>query len=218
MRTPRLLLTVLLVILPALPAPAADWDGPLLSLQEHWAQANYRTPKAGQAGAFEDVEKEADALVAAFPDRPEPLVWKAITLAAHAGATGGLGALGKCKEARALLEKAETIDASALDGSIYTTLGSLYYRVPGWPLGFGDDDKAEKYLKTALGMNPQGIDPNYFYGDFLAGKGRYDEALQHLSVALQAPPRDGRPIADAGRRAEIEALKASIVAKTGAKG
>ncbi len=214
----RNVLVLLTALLATLPCAAEEWDGALLSLQEHWAQANYGTPKAAQARAFEAVEAEADALVAGFPQRAEPLVWKAITLAAHAGATGGLGALGKCKEARALLERAEKIDAGALDGSIYTTLGSLYYRVPGWPLGFGDDERAEEYLKTALTMNPQGIDPNYFYGDFLAGKGRNAEALERLSIALQAPARPGRPLADAGRRAEIEALKSRLEAQTGAKG
>jgi Tfp pilus assembly protein PilF len=45
--------------------------------------------------------------------------------------------------------------------------GALYYQVPGWPIGFGDKDKANELLKKALALNPDGIDPNYFYGDFL---------------------------------------------------
>ncbi len=39
------------------------------------------------------------------------------------------------KEARASLEAALKIAPEALDGSAYTSLGSLYYQVPGWPLG-----------------------------------------------------------------------------------
>ena len=39
---------------------------------------------------------------------------------------------------RRALEQALAIDATALEGSAFTTLGSLYYQVPGWPIGFGD--------------------------------------------------------------------------------
>jgi Tfp pilus assembly protein PilF len=76
--------------------------------------------------------------------------------------------------------------------------------VPGWPIGFGDDDTAEEMLRQALTMNPDGIDPNYFYGDFLAEDGRKQEAVRYLSRALNAAPRVGRPLADQGRRKEIK--------------
>jgi Tfp pilus assembly protein PilF len=140
--------------------------------------------------------------MARHADRAEPLVWKAIILSSHAGAVGGLGALGKVKEARRLLEQAEAIDPEALDGSVYTSLGSLYYQVPGWPVGFGSDEQAEKYLKKALSVNPDGIDPNYFYGDYLLEQKRYREAVGYLEKALQAPDRPQRAVADEGRRNE----------------
>ena len=54
-------------------------------------------------------------------------------------------------------------------------------------------------------MNPDGIDPNYFYGDFMIEEGNYKEARKYLNKALQAAPRPFRPIADKGRRAEIDA-------------
>ena len=74
-----------------------------------------------------------------------------------------------------------------LNGSVYTSLGSLYYQVPGWPIGFGSDKKAESYLKKALAVNPDGMDPNYFYGDFmLQEKKNYSEerVLFHVACAL----------------------------------
>ncbi len=116
---------------------------------------------------------------------------------------GGLGALGLVKEAKAKLEIALKQDPKALDGSAYTSLGSLYYQVPGWPVGFGDDEKAEQLLKQALAINPTGIDPNFFYGDFLLDQGRKAEAKGYLEKALNAPPRPGRELADQGRRIEI---------------
>ena len=109
------------------------------------------------------------------PQAAELHIWHGIVLSTWAGAKGGLGALGLVKQAKAELEKAIELDPAALDGSAYTSLASLYYQVPGWPIGFGDEDKAEALFKQALALNPDGIDPNYFHGDFLLRQKRYGE-------------------------------------------
>jgi tetratricopeptide (TPR) repeat protein len=200
-------LSILLIgLLTAAAARADDMNDGILTLQHAWEHVHYQVPKDAQDAAFPAVEKMADSLVEHYPGCAEPLVWKAIVLSTHAGANGGLGALGMVRQARDLLEQAEKINPDTLDGSIYTTLGSLYYQVPGWPLGYGDDKKAEQFLKKALAINPTGIDANYFYGDFLYRQGHYDEALAALHKALQAPPRPERPLADQGRREEIQAI------------
>ncbi len=116
----------------------------------------------------------------------------------------------RAKTAKADLEKALTLDPRALQGSAYTSLAALYDRVPGWPIGFGDADKAEQLLKQALLINPDGIDSLYFWGDHLYRQKRYPEARAALLKALQATPRPGREIADSGRRHEINALLADI--------
>jgi tetratricopeptide (TPR) repeat protein len=177
-------------------------DQDIRHLQDGWAVANYKTSEKQQDEAFKRLSAEAEQVMERHAGRAEPLVWKAIILSSHAGAVGGLGALGKVKEARRLLEQAEAIDPEALDGSVYTSLGSLYYQVPGWPVGFGSDEQAEKYLKKALSVNPDGIDPNYFYGDYLLEQKRYREAVGYLEKALQAPDRPQRAVADEGRRNE----------------
>jgi tetratricopeptide (TPR) repeat protein len=140
----------------------------------------------------------------------EAWIWSGIVTSSWAGAQGGLGALSKVKDAKADLEKALTLDPKALQGSAYTSLGALYDRVPGWPIGFGDSDKAEQFLKLALQMNPNGIDSLYFWGDHLYRQKRYSEARTTLQKALQASPRPGRETADAGRRKEIEALLVDV--------
>jgi len=185
-------------------ASLADVNDEIVNIQHQWARANYATPKDEQEKAFESLVAEARKLAESNPGSAEARVWLAIVLSTDAGVTGGLGALGKVKEARRQLEAAEKIDPNVLDGSIYTSLGSLYYQVPGWPIGFGDDDKAELYLKKALAMNPDGIDPNYFYGDFMLEEGNYREAIKYLEKAAMAPTRPGRPLADKGRQTEVE--------------
>ncbi len=193
----------------SLSASAQDFDAALLTLQKQWAKANYQTDEKQLETVFKKLKQQAQTLVDKYPKKAEPLIWQAIILSSDAGKNGGLSALGKVKKARQLLLQAEKINPNALDGSIYTSLGSLYYQVPGWPIGFGDDEQAEKYLKKALEINPKGIDPNYFYADFLLDQKRYKEAKNYFDRAFNAPPRATRPIADQGRKDEIKAkLKA----------
>jgi tetratricopeptide (TPR) repeat protein len=197
-------------------APDPAFDAELLSIQQAWAKANYETP-AGDARkeAFDALEKRAEAFAKQHPGRAEALIWEGIIESSYAGAKGGLGALGLAKEARSSLEAALKIDPTALSGSAYTSLGTLYYRVPGFPVGFGDHDKARKLLQEALKINPNGIDPNYFYADFLVKEGEYAAALPYLEKAAKAPARPGREVADKGRRAEIDALMTTAKAKAG---
>jgi tetratricopeptide (TPR) repeat protein len=196
-------------------APDPAFDSELLSLQQDWAQVNYETPAGDpRKSAFDALEKRAEDFTRQHPGRAEALIWEGIIESSYAGAKGGLGALSLAKEARGNLEAALKIDPAALNGSAYTSLGTLYYRVPGFPLGFGDDDKARELLKQALKVNPDGIDPNYFYADFLYEQGDYAAALPYLEKAARAPARPGREVADKGRHAEIAALMAKVRAKT----
>lgn len=202
-------------LLLSLPSFALTTSGEenLKQLQSRWAEINYQLPEAQREAAFEKLAGEAETALRAEPQAPELLIWRGIILSTWAGAKGGLGALDLVKQARGQFEQAIKLDPKALDGSAYTSLGSLYYQVPGWPLGFGDDARAEQMLKQALTLNPNGIDPNYFYGDFLFREKRYAEAEKALQKALAAPPRPGREVADAGRRKEVQALLAKTQTK-----
>lgn len=199
----------------ALPAFALSDNGQaqLHQLQTRWAEINYQTPEKQREEAFAKLVTQADAALASEPKAAELLIWRGIILSTQAGAKGGLGALDLVKEAKTNLEQAMAIDPQALAGSAYTSLGSLYYQVPGWPIGFGDDEKAEKMLTQALAINPDGLDPNYFYGDFLQRQKRYEEARAALEKALAAKDRPGRELADKGRRAEATALLQQVESK-----
>ncbi len=183
---------------------SADVMQDVSSIQKAWAEANYTLKDKPQKMAFETLIKQTDAVVSQYPDSAEALIWRGIVQSSYAGAKGGLGALSLAKSARADFEKALGIDDRTLQGSAYTSLGTLYFKVPGWPLGFGDDDKAESLLKKALTINPDGIDSNYFYGQFLLEKHELKQAEQALLKAQKAAPRPGRPLADQGRQQEIE--------------
>ena len=187
-------------------AAPAEFDTGLLAIQTSWAAANYSPDGDAKEAAFDKLAKQAADFSARYPDRAEPLIWEGIVLSTAAGVQGGLGALGLAKQSRAKLEAALKIDPQALQGSAYTSLGTLYHKVPGFPVGFGSDKKAKEYLEKALAINPDGIDPNYFYGEFLYDEDDYAGARKHLEKALQAAPRPNRQSADEGRRRDINAL------------
>ena len=180
-------------------------DSDIAGLQHEWAKANYSTPKDAQENAFKNLTEQAHQVSEKHAKAPEALIWEGIANAGYAKAKGGLGALKLAEKARDLLLAAEKSNPNALQGSAYTSLGSLHYKVPGWPIGFGDKKKAKAYLEKALQANPNGIDPNFFYADFLSEQGEYKQAIPYYEKALAAPARAGREDADAGRRAEVEA-------------
>src|SRR5690606_6780039 len=120
-------------------------------LQKEWARIKYQMPdKDAQLSAIHKLEDDAARITAAYPGRAEPKIWEGIILSTDAGIVKGMSALGKVKKAKTLFETSLRDDPKALDGSAHTSLGSLYYQVPGWPVGFGNDDEAEKHLKQAL--------------------------------------------------------------------
>nr|CDQ33837.1 type IV pilus biogenesis/stability protein PilW [Virgibacillus halodenitrificans] len=195
-----------LILSPAVLAMSDTVASGVHELQSRWARIQYKTPEERRVDDFDQLYQRAQALIDAQPGTAELYIWAGIIRSSEAGAKGGLGALSLVKEAKDDLEKALSLDASALDGSAYTSLGALYYQVPGWPIGFGDDDKAKAMLQKGLALNPHGIDPLYFWGDYLHDQGQDAAARQALQRALQAAPRPRREVADQGRREQIHQL------------
>ena len=202
--------TLLTLALWPLAVWAAPVDDAVAELQRDWEVIRYQAPAGEREKRFESLSAKARKVTETYPGRSEPLIWEGIIVSSWASEKGGIGALSLVKQAKADYEQALQIDAKALDGSAYNSLGVLYYKVPGWPLGFGDKARAKDLLQKALAINPQGVDPNFFYAEYLVETKHADEAMPYLEKALQAPPRPGRQIADSGRREEVRALMAKI--------
>jgi tetratricopeptide (TPR) repeat protein len=180
-------------------------------IQFEWARLYYMDEFLNQNFLeLQALAEHSGQVAEQHPESAEALVWNAIVLSTLAEKKGGLGALGLVKRARAKLEQAEAIDPAVLGGSVYASLGSLYSKVPGWPIGFGSDKKAEQYFKKALAINPQGLDINYFFAEYLVEQGKEQLALEYIDKALQAPLMAERPVADKGRRAQAKKLRESL--------
>lgn len=180
-------------------------------IESEWASIYYKTPKKEQGSAYKRLLDKTAILTEQFPKDAEPLFWQAVLKANYADHQAALDALEAIKEARDLLLKAIQINPKTMDGSAYVTLGTLYYMVPKWPIAFGDNDEAKKLLETALKINPEGIDSNYFFGDFLLSTDRPAEAVIYFERAANAPARKEQLYADNQLKAEAKtALRKAI--------
>ncbi|MDE2029126.1 MAG: hypothetical protein KGI97_01030 [Alphaproteobacteria bacterium] len=188
-------------------AQAATLRQSLAHLQNKWAVVNYRmTSKAQQERAITALAAQAARLARAYPRRAEPLILQANILCTKAGIENDISSLDEIEKARALLLRAEKINPRALDGAAYAYLGWLYHKLPGWPIAFGDDEQAERYLKKAIALAPNGRDSNFYYGNFLYEEGHYAEAKAALERSLRARARPLAALADAERRKEAASL------------
>ncbi|MEA9556636.1 hypothetical protein VC273_12150 [Xanthomonas nasturtii] len=192
---------------------AAGLAPQVAQLQERWAVIAYQTSKPERVAALEALAQQAEQVRHALPDDADALIWDGIVRSSLAGEKGGLGALAQVKLARTDFEEAIKRAPRALDGAAYTSLGALYYQVPGWPIGFGDDAKARTLLYQGLAIDPDGLDSNYFVGDFLRDQKDWAGAAKAFEKAAAAAPRPGRQIADAGRRKELAAKLADVRAQ-----
>ena len=214
-KTPHIAMAVMVAAFAFGSAPARADDAAMTAdvnhLRSEWERITYLVKDHGaQLDQINALGKEADAVVARYPDKAEPLLWDGIITSETAGIASMFHQLGLAKDARKLFERALAIDPKGLNGSVIMSLGVLYYRVPGFPVGFGDDDVARHDLEQALAMDPDGLDANYFYGDFLVEQGDYAKAKTVLTHALAAPVNPDRPVWDTGRRGEVKALLAKV--------
>lgn len=179
------------------------------SINDGWAHIVYEVRGSStQTKALDALAKQAAQIVARNPGKAEPLLWQGIVTSEQANRANFLHKLGLATKARDIIARAYAINPRAADGGAAMSLGVLYFKVPGSPIGFGDDDKARKLLKEALALDPGGLDANYFYGDFLLDQGDAKSARSFLQKALRAPHDMARPVWDAGRRREVQALLA----------
>lgn len=187
---------------------AESLEDSLKNIEAEWASIYYSFPKSKQEPAFARLLDKTANLAWQYPNAAEPLFWQAVVKATYADHQDAFSALSAINEARDLLIKAIKINPETMSGSAYVTLGTLYYMVPKWPVSFGDDDAAKQMLETALKINPDSIDANYFYGEFLMLHNKPNDAATYFEKATAIPARAEQLYADNQLKAEAKlALK-----------
>lgn len=199
------LFALLLFVSPVAFAADAALQRDMDALEDRWALTKYElTDKTQRLRNVQALHLEAVGLAQRYPGRAEPLIWEALIHILEAEVHSNTVSLSALRSARELLEQAEKIDGAAMNGAVHTNLGSLYYEVPGWPISFGSNSKAEAHLKQALAHDRDGREANYFYGDFLLQRRQPKEALPYLEKALGVPINPAHARADKGRHKEAQ--------------
>lgn len=195
---------VVFLLLFASAVRASEVGVAIANLESAWASAYYQANESQQKQIYPALMEKAADLSRRYPALAEPKIWQATIMVSNANFESSLTVLSTLEKAKNLLEQAIQQNPAALDGAAYLTLGTLYYMVPGWPVSFGDNQLAEQMLKASLKINPNGIDANYFYADFLQRQDRDGEAEAYFRKAAQAPVRKQQLLSDTQLQSEAK--------------
>lgn len=211
----RLIISLCALLALAASAAHASFEEDLAALQQRWATIRYEMKGDEQKKQLEKLIAEADVFAQKNADKAEAYIWAGVARGSLAEAINGVSALGIVKQAKTDLEKAIAIDPKAGEGYAYGVLGLMYQKVPGWPIGFGDKKKAKELLLKGLEINPNGMNNNYFYAQFLFEDGEAKKALPYIERAAQATPPSPpeKSLAVSNRQREIRELAEKIKAK-----
>ena len=175
-------------------------------LQSEWSEVFYLAPRQTKTARYQDLLTRTQSLKGKNPDRAEPLIVEAIILCTYSASALGLDTLELLETSRDLLQKAIAMDPLALEGAAYVTLGNLYRRLPGWPLLYGDKKRARALFESGVRRYPEGIDTNFFYGDFLLEEGERLKAIPYLEQAERAPIRPTLRVSDTRLKEELKTI------------
>jgi len=99
---------------------------------------------------YQKGEEAADKAIELDPTLAEPYHWKSSNIGRAGQVKGVLNSLMKAKPMKKLLEKVIERDSEFAD--TYYVLGTMYRLLPGWPLSFGDVDKAVSLSRLAIDL------------------------------------------------------------------
>lgn len=199
-------------------ADSKSLNAEILEIANAWAHIKFEEEDTAlQQKQISALADRASALAQKYPGRSEPVIWKGVLLSEGASMASEdhsmLTARSLAYQARDVLLEAEKMDPTALEAGAPASLGVLYYRVPSFPIAFGDTDLARKYLEEAIRNAPNGMDANYFYGDFLYNQRDYAGAQRVWKHALTIPVNAERPVWDKARRQVIQENLAKLAVK-----
>ena len=175
-----------------------------------WEKANFQLEGEAQKVAFDGLLEEAAALRKEHSQSAEHMLWAGIIESSYAGEIGGLSALGHAKQAKKDFEAALELDSGAVKAAALGSLGTLYSKVPGWPIGFGSGKKARAFFEQAENEGANTLDFFVMYAEFALDQNDTMLARRLLEKAEMVPTRPDRQITDAARHEERKALVAKL--------
>ncbi len=116
-----------------------------------------------------------------FPNRPDGYLWKGIFLGIYGLSVGVLNVVGSAPQMKRALLKSYKMDKKYFYSHAAFVLGRMYFKLPSFPISFGDVNKAEKYIREALSLNDHYVLPYVFLAEVLVYKEKKKEAMDTLN-------------------------------------
>jgi tetratricopeptide (TPR) repeat protein len=103
-----------------------------------------------------------------------------------AEAKSNLDSLTDLDNARKKLQNCILSKNKSISSSSAALLGHLYYKVPSFPISFGDINTAKDYFSQALRIDSSNMEANYYFAAFLQDEGMQIEADDYFKRALDS--------------------------------
>lgn len=131
--------------------------------------------------------KWAQELYDRDPKDTAALYFMSLNLLLYSQSKGVLDTLFSLQKVKQYTEKAHAADPRFLYSSPGIALGALYLFAPGFPVAFGDVDKAEAYLREAAKNEPRQTTALVILGAVYAKKGETQRALEAFEKVKKIP-------------------------------
>ncbi len=133
--------------------------------------------------------RAAEETIKKFPDHPDGWINKAIFLGVYGLSKGVLNALSVAKEMRICALKAYKMNKTYYYAQPPQILGRLYFKLPSFPVSFGDLEKARRYLYEAYRIDPTYPYTYMYIAELEAATGNIDKAKKFILDISNIKPR-----------------------------
>ncbi|MCB1317957.1 MAG: hypothetical protein KDK27_18460 [Leptospiraceae bacterium] len=128
------------------------------------------------------------------PDSVAAHTWYASSMGSHGLVRGIMSSLFYLGPIEKHAKKAVELDESYFEAAPLRLLGRFYHQAPGWPVGPGDNKKAQELLERSIEVGPEFAFNQVYLADLYISKGKKDDARKMLEAALALPERSNMPI------------------------
>ena len=152
-----------------------------------FANAEVETEKSKRIELYKGCIVTADKALAINANEVGALYWKAVAIGKLSEESGILNALRMTRPMEQLFLRVIALDENFDSAGAHKALGRMYYKLPGFPISFGNKEKALFHLKRAHTLFPNDIITRAFYAEVLLDMGRVQEAREHAIFILAIP-------------------------------
>ena len=177
-----------------------------------YANAEVETEKNKRIELYKGCISTADKALAINADEIGALYWKAAAIGKLSEESGIINALRMTRPMEQLFLRVIALDEKYDNAGAHKALGRMYYKLPGFPISFGNKEKALFHLYKAHALFPDDIITRAFYAEVLLDLGRVQEARKHAEFILGTPVE----VENSFRYSRFIEIARDIARKTGA--